>query len=109
MGRNKSGNIRVLTGRAFTRRSQIQCNPSVAWEYTSGMYRLLCFLLLNAPVKFAAGRNILLIIADDYGQDSAALYNTSAAASLPPTPNIASLRSGGVLFRNAWAHPTCSP
>ncbi|HWB05701.1 MAG TPA: sulfatase-like hydrolase/transferase [Verrucomicrobiales bacterium] len=73
------------------------------------MYQFLCFLLVTAQVSFAAGRNILLIIADDYGQDSSALYNTSAAASLPPTPNIASLRSGGVLFRNAWAHPTCSP
>ena len=74
------------------------------------MSRLLFLLLLTAlSVSRAAPRNILLIIADDYGQDSSSLYNTSAAASLPPTPHIASLRTGGVLFRNAWAHPTCSP
>ena len=70
---------------------------------------LLPLLLTTAAISQAAQRNILLIIADDYGQDSSSLYNTSAAASLPPTPNIAALRTGGVLFRNAWAHPTCSP
>ncbi len=71
---------------------------------------LTCLLLaITASRSTAAQQNILLIIADDYGQDSSTLYNTSAAASLPPTPHIASLRTGGVLFRNAWAHPTCSP
>ena len=72
---------------------------------------LILSLLLPLCITTASGatRNILLIIADDYGQDSCALYNSNTAASLPPTPNIAALRSGGVLFRNAWAHPTCSP
>ena len=57
----------------------------------------------------AAAPNILLIIADDYGADSSSLYNTNAAASLPPTPNIVSLAQSGVLFRNAYANPVCSP
>src|SRR5688572_16200612 len=57
----------------------------------------------------SGGRNILLVIADDYGTDSLSLYTTNANASLPPTPNINSLYSSGVLFRNAYAYPTCSP
>ena len=52
--------------------------------------------------------NILLIIADDLGADSFPL-TASAGASLPPMPNIAALKTSGVLFRNAYAHPTCSP
>ena len=58
----------------------------------------------------AAPKNILLIIADDYGVDSSSLYNSTAnGATLPPTPNIASLVTNGVVFRNAYANPVCSP
>ena len=58
----------------------------------------------------AAKQNILLIIADDYGVDSSSLYNsTNTGAILPPTPNIASLAASGVVFRNAYANPLCSP
>jgi arylsulfatase A-like enzyme len=57
----------------------------------------------------ASSKNILLIIADDYGADSSSLYNTNAAASLPPTPNINGLATNGLLFRNAYANPVCSP
>jgi FtsP/CotA-like multicopper oxidase with cupredoxin domain/arylsulfatase A-like enzyme len=53
--------------------------------------------------------NILFIIADDYGLDASSLYNTSNGVSLPPTPNIASLASGGVKFTNAYGYPVCSP
>ncbi len=56
-----------------------------------------------------AGRNILLIIADDFGTDNLSLLNTNASASLPPMPTIHLLATNGVLFRNAWAYPTCSP
>src|SRR3954470_16637115 len=58
----------------------------------------------------ASPQNILLIIADDYGADSSSLYNsTNTGASLPPTPNIAALAQSGVVFRNAYANPLCSP
>lgn len=58
----------------------------------------------------AAAKNILLIIADDYGVDSSGLYNSTAnGATLPPTPNIQSLVTNGVVFRNAYANPVCSP
>ena len=58
----------------------------------------------------AAQKNILLLIADDYGVDSSSLYNsTNTGASLPPTPNIASLATNGVVFTRFYANPVCSP
>lgn len=67
-------------------------------------------LLLLAFSGSAAKPNILLIIADDYGVDSSSLYNsTYTGASLPPTPNIESLVTNGVLFSRACAYPLCSP
>jgi arylsulfatase B len=55
----------------------------------------------------AGAQNIVLIIADDVGVDGIAAYGEQPAAG--PTPNIDSLAAQGVLFRNAWANPTCSP
>ena len=58
----------------------------------------------------AAPKNILLLIADDYGVDASTLYNnTNTGAKLPPTPNITSLASNGVTFTRAYANPVCSP
>ena len=53
--------------------------------------------------------NILLIIVDDWGIDSSALYNADPDVSLPPTPTLDSLARDGLIFRNAFAQPTCSP
>lgn len=60
------------------------------------------------PVGSNSG-NILLLIVDDWAIDSSGLYNTNAAASLPPTPTIDALAANGLLFRNGYAQPTCSP
>jgi arylsulfatase A-like enzyme len=69
----------------------------------------LCFAFFPS-LTFAAPKNILLIIADDYGADASLLYNsTSNGAQLPPTPNIAALAQRGVVFANAYANPVCSP
>lgn len=77
--------------------------------YTSLILAALV-LLPSVPPRAATNRNVLLIVADDYGVDSSPLYNsTNNGARLPPTPNIASLASNGVLFRRAYAYPTCSP
>ena len=70
---------------------------------------LLTLLALTLMPARAVQRNVLLIIADDYGIDSNSLYNSSAGAVLPPTPNINALKASGVLFRNAFSMPTCSP
>lgn len=51
--------------------------------------------------------NVLVIVADDVGVDMVAAYQESSAPA--PTPVIDSLAANGVLFRNAWANPVCSP
>jgi arylsulfatase A-like enzyme len=54
--------------------------------------------------------NILLIIADDLGAESTALYPAIAGTKgQVPIPNIAALASNGIVFDNAWASPVCSP
>ena len=75
------------------------------------MLVLIAFFALFLFVGLAVAKpNILLIIADDYGVDSSSLYNsTNNGAVLPPTPNINSLVTNGVVFRNAYANPLCSP
>lgn len=52
-------------------------------------------------------KNVLLIVADDVGVDLIGAYGESAAA--PCTPRIDALAKSGLLFRNAWASPVCSP
>jgi arylsulfatase A-like enzyme len=51
--------------------------------------------------------NIVLIVADDVGVDMVAAYGEAPDA--PCTPGLDALAAGGVLFRNAWANPTCAP
>ncbi|MCA8965907.1 MAG: sulfatase-like hydrolase/transferase, partial [Planctomycetes bacterium] len=55
----------------------------------------------------AAQHNVLIVLADDLGVDVVSCYGEGSAP--PPTPNIDALAAGGVLFRNAWAYPSCSP
>jgi arylsulfatase A-like enzyme len=69
---------------------------------------LLCLIALAAPAA-GATKNILVVIADDFGIDSHSLYNTNPAASLPPTPTVNALAARGVRFANACAYPVCSP
>lgn len=51
--------------------------------------------------------NVLLILADDVGNDKVAAYGEHPAP--PPTPTLDSLAAGGVLFRNHYSYPICSP
>lgn len=55
----------------------------------------------------APGENILLIVSDDIGVDKTGTYAEHPTA--PDTPNLDRLAAEGVLFRNAYANPTCSP
>ncbi|MBK9386710.1 MAG: sulfatase-like hydrolase/transferase [Planctomycetes bacterium] len=45
-------------------------------------------------------------MADDLGKDKLSTYGISIA---PPTPALDQLASRGLLFRNFWSHPSCSP
>lgn len=51
--------------------------------------------------------NILLVVGDDIGVDYVGAYAEGPA--YPPTPVLDSLAANGVLFRNAWSNPVCSP
>lgn len=53
-------------------------------------------------------KNILLIVGDDIGVDNISGYEEQPNYSAK-TPNIDALAANGVLFRNAWANPMCSP
>lgn len=52
-------------------------------------------------------RNILLIIADDMGVDNVSAYQEHSQSAA--TPTIDQLASQGILFKNAWANPSCAP
>jgi arylsulfatase A-like enzyme len=65
--------------------------------------------LAKFPGPFTGKPNILLLIADDLGADSLALFNTTNnGVSLPPTPNLDKLGRSGVLFPNFYARASCS-
>jgi arylsulfatase A-like enzyme len=51
--------------------------------------------------------NIVLILADDLGVDLVGAYG--AAPHPPCTPNLDRMAARGMLFRNVWANPLCSP
>lgn len=65
----------------------------------------------------AAGRNILLIVADDIGVDKVGAYYKAAAgdatpvdlSQLPATPVLDAMAARGLRFDNAWSNPACSP
>jgi arylsulfatase B len=51
--------------------------------------------------------NVLVLLSDDQGTDKIAAYGEHP--SPPNTPRIDALARDGLLFRNAWATPSCSP
>ena len=51
--------------------------------------------------------NIVLILIDDVGVDLVGAYGEGANPAC--TPNIDQLAAEGLLFRNAWSNPVCSP
>lgn len=62
----------------------------------------------------AAADNFLVLVADDVGVDKVGAYRDGECIegecpTPPPTPHIDALAAAGVLFRNAWANPVCSP
>ena len=67
---------------------------------------LFVFLSLFFAGK-AQQRNVILIIADDLGSDYCG-FNANHLDTAK-MPNVRRLLARGVHFRNAWAHPLCSP
>ncbi len=71
----------------------------------SGPGRLIVERNPAAPLEQPPG-NVLIMLADDIGVDMIGAYGVGG--DLPPTPNIDTLASQGVLFRNVWSNPVCS-
>jgi len=61
----------------------------------------------NDPAEVEGPGNVLILLIDDVGVDKFAPYG--AYDMQPSTPNLDSLTERGVLFRNAYASPICSP
>ncbi|MBI5363848.1 MAG: sulfatase-like hydrolase/transferase [Planctomycetes bacterium] len=89
-------------------------------ERANTMHFLLTVLLLSAlvpqhPLGQRRARapvlntrpNVVVVVADDFGVDLARAYGEGAAP--PCMPNLDALAAGGLLFRNAWGSPMCSP
>lgn len=68
---------------------------------------LLSALMACGLPGASAASNFLVVILDDVGIDKIAAYDR--AHDPGRTPNINALAREGVLFRNAWASPTCTP
>ncbi|RLQ21158.1 DUF229 domain-containing protein [Seongchinamella sediminis] len=72
---------------------------------------LLCLVLLagcaadDAPASAEQRPNILLILADDLGNNDLGAFGDGAAA----TPHIDTLAAQGVRFRRHYAQPSCRP
>jgi len=71
-----------------------------------GMFALtILAALLQAPPS--GPPSVVVVLMDDIGRDKVGAYGDHADA--PPTPHLDALAARGVLFRNAWAYPVCSP
>lgn len=68
---------------------------------------LLSFVLCAAAAVARAQDNFLILVADDVGIDQLASYGLGS--DLPLTPTLDELAANGVLFRNAYSSPVCSP
>ncbi|MFT7485747.1 MAG: arylsulfatase B [Candidatus Paceibacteria bacterium] len=80
------------------------------WRALATIFLLSASLGANESV--APRPNVLIVIADDLGVDRVQAYghrNQDNELVAPMTPNIDRLAKQGVLFRNAWAAPSCSP
>jgi arylsulfatase A-like enzyme len=70
------------------------------------VFRSLCLLMLVPACVFAAPPNVVVFLADDYGQRDVGCYGST----FYETPNLDRLAREGVRFTQAYAAcPVCSP
>ncbi len=72
-----------------------------------GLNTLAAQELVTPPISEPQPKNVLLILADDIGVDILSVYGEGQG--FPVTPTLDRMASEGVLFRNAWSTPKCSP
>ena len=77
---------------------------------------LAATLTMSTALVAQARDNFLILVADDLGVDALGVYSRDDLYGHPgegadpgPTPNLDSLALQGILFRHAYASPTCSP
>ncbi|HEX5012497.1 MAG TPA: sulfatase-like hydrolase/transferase [Planctomycetota bacterium] len=73
----------------------------IGWARVAGVG--LCLLVTSAWSQ----TNVLLLLADDIGVDRVGAYGEHPDPG--HTPVIDGLAASGILFRNAWSTPVCSP
>ncbi len=71
------------------------------------LWTLAALVSASAANQASAAPNILLILADDMGVEALSVYGLGETA--PTTATIDALARDGVLFRNFWSQPVCSP
>ena len=71
------------------------------------LWTLAALVSASAANQASAAPNILLILADDMGVETLSVYGLGETA--PTTATIDALARDGVLFRNFWSQPVCSP
>jgi len=64
-------------------------------------------ILVTTANRAVSAPNILLIIADDMGVEALSVYGLGEAA--PTTVNLDEIARQGVVFKNFWSQPVCSP
>lgn len=77
------------------------------------MFKMILISLFFSHAIFAAPvsnpGNVLIIIVDDLGTNELQCYGSRLDGDYPFTPYIDALRTNGILFRNVYAAPSCSP
>lgn len=63
--------------------------------------------LATWTLQVTAAPNVLLILADDMGVEALSVYGLGKTA--PTTANLDEIAGQGVLFKNFWSQPVCSP
>lgn len=74
------------------------------WLLTAAMLAGACS---GATLQSDGPANVLILLTDDQGVDQIGAY--AEHPDPPATPRMDALADQGVLFRNAWSYPTCSP
>lgn len=69
-------------------------------------FRIAAAILASCPL-YAGDGNVLLLIGDDVGQERVDAYDLYGGGA--GTTHLDQLAESGVLFRNCWANPLCSP
>lgn len=101
---------REREGAQITRRGHLRSAKKKLLPIEPSMWLLLACTKDPAPdpePATQAGPNVLVILLDDVGTDKIAGYGEHPTP--PSTPSLDALIERGVLFRNAWAYPNCTP